>query len=113
MVECEYGLLVEWNQQGRTKVRVRVPVLLCPPQIPHELAWDRTMASMVRGQRLTAWAMSLPYNNVVTVVIVVAAAAAAALNNRSIYYFKQIGNRELQKFTYRFVVSLCAPICMQ
>jgi len=56
VVEYECGPLVEWNRQGITKVRVRVlaPVLLCPPQIPHELAWDRTIASFVRGQRLTA-----------------------------------------------------------
>jgi hypothetical protein len=51
--------------------------------------------------------MSLPHNNVVVVTVV--AAAAAALNSRSTQYFQRFENRELQKFTYRFVVSLCAP----
>jgi hypothetical protein len=37
-----------------------VPVPLCPPQIPHGLTRDRTQASVVRGRRLTAWAMARP-----------------------------------------------------
>jgi hypothetical protein len=35
-------------------------VPLCPPQIPHDLAWDRTRAAAVESQRLTAWAMARP-----------------------------------------------------
>jgi hypothetical protein len=35
-------------------------VPLCPPQIPHGATRDRTQASAVRGQRLTAWAMARP-----------------------------------------------------
>jgi hypothetical protein len=43
-----------------------VPVPLCPPQIPHALAWDRALASVVRGRRLftraTIWpSKQLPY----------------------------------------------------
>jgi hypothetical protein len=58
--------------------------------------------------------MSLPHNGVVVVTVVVvvvaaAAAAAAALNSRSIQYFERTGNREVQKFTYRFLVSVCVP----
>jgi len=53
--------------------------------------------------------MSLPHNNVVVVVVVVVTVAAAALNSRSIQYFEHIWNRKVQKLTYRFVVSLCAP----
>jgi hypothetical protein len=34
-----------------------VPVLLCPPQIPHGLPWERTQASAMRIQRLIIWAM--------------------------------------------------------
>jgi hypothetical protein len=29
-------------------------VPLCPPQIPHDLTWDRTRAAAVGIQRLTA-----------------------------------------------------------
>ena len=36
----------------------RVPVTLCPPQISSRLTWDRTQASAVIDQRLTAWAMA-------------------------------------------------------
>jgi len=28
-----------------------VPVPFCPPQISHELAWDRTRASLVTGRQ--------------------------------------------------------------
>jgi hypothetical protein len=58
------GALVEWNWQGKTEVlgEKPVPVPLCPPQIPHKLTWDRTRASAVRGQRLTAWAMARPFS---------------------------------------------------
>jgi hypothetical protein len=30
------------------------PVPLCPPQIPHDLTWDRTRAATVGSQQLTA-----------------------------------------------------------
>jgi hypothetical protein len=50
------GAAVEWNWQWKTEVlgEKRVPVPLCPPQIPHGLSRDRIRASAVRGQRLTA-----------------------------------------------------------
>jgi hypothetical protein len=50
------GAPVEYNWQGKTEVlgEEPVPVLLCQPQIPHELTRDRTRASAVRGRRLTA-----------------------------------------------------------
>jgi hypothetical protein len=53
----------EWNLQGKTEVlgEKPVPVPLCPPQIPHLLARDRTRESAVGGRRLTAWAMARPY----------------------------------------------------
>jgi hypothetical protein len=31
-----------------------VTVPLCPPQMSHGLAWDRTRASAVKGKQLTA-----------------------------------------------------------
>jgi hypothetical protein len=56
------GALVGWNWQGKTEVlgEKPVPVPLCPPQIPHRLTRDQTLASALGGQRLTAWAMAQP-----------------------------------------------------
>jgi hypothetical protein len=34
---------------------------LCPPQIPHDLSWDRTRAAAVGNSRLTAYAMTLTW----------------------------------------------------
>jgi hypothetical protein len=39
-------------------------VPLCPPQIPHDLTWDRTRAAAVGSQRLTAWAVARLVNAV-------------------------------------------------
>jgi hypothetical protein len=56
------GAPVEWYWQGKTEVSGEkpVPMPLCPPQILHGLTRDRTRASMVGGQWLTAWAMAWP-----------------------------------------------------
>jgi hypothetical protein len=56
------GAPVEWNWHGKTEVigEKPVPVPLCPLQIPHGPARDRTRAYMVGGRRLTAWAMARP-----------------------------------------------------
>jgi hypothetical protein len=56
------GSPMEWNWQGKTKVRGEkpVPVPHCPQQIPHGLTRDRTRASAVRGRPVTAWAMARP-----------------------------------------------------
>jgi hypothetical protein len=47
-----------WNEIDRGKPKYSggkpVPMSLCPPQIPHGLTRDRTLASAVRGRRLTA-----------------------------------------------------------
>jgi hypothetical protein len=53
---------VEWYWQGKTEQLGEnpVPVPLCPPQIPHGLTRARTQASVVRGSRLTTWAMARP-----------------------------------------------------
>jgi hypothetical protein len=37
-------------------------VLLCPPQILHDLTWDRTRAVAVGSRRLTAWAVARAFN---------------------------------------------------
>jgi hypothetical protein len=53
-----------WNEdwQGKPKYSEKTcpSVPLCPPQIPHDLTWDRTRAAAVGSQRLTAWAMARP-----------------------------------------------------
>jgi hypothetical protein len=53
---------VEWYWQGKTEEvgEKPVPVPLCPSQIPHGLTRGRTLASAVRGRRLTTWAMAWP-----------------------------------------------------
>jgi hypothetical protein len=53
---------VKWYWQGKIEEfgEKPVPVLLCPPQIPHVLTRGRTWDFAVRGRRLTAWAMALP-----------------------------------------------------
>jgi hypothetical protein len=54
----EYGATVEWYWQEKLKElwQKPVPVLLCPPRIPHALTRARTRASAVRRRRLIAWA---------------------------------------------------------
>jgi hypothetical protein len=51
---------VEWYWQGKTVElgEKPVPVSLCPPHIPHGLNRARTRASVVRGRRITTWAMA-------------------------------------------------------
>jgi hypothetical protein len=39
---------------NRSTRRKPAPVPLCPTQIPHDLTWDRTWATAVGSQRLTA-----------------------------------------------------------
>jgi hypothetical protein len=39
---------------------------LCPPQIPHDLTWNRTRAAAVGSQRLTASAMARPGSGLAT-----------------------------------------------
>jgi hypothetical protein len=39
---------------NRNTRRKPAPVPLCPPQIPHDLTWDRIRAAAVGSQRLTA-----------------------------------------------------------
>jgi hypothetical protein len=45
---------------NRSTRRKPAPVPLCPPQIPHDLTWDRTRTAAAGSRRLTAWAMARP-----------------------------------------------------
>jgi hypothetical protein len=52
-----------WQRKTKELGEKRVPVSLCPPQIPHELTWARNRAPAVTGRRLTAWATVRPSFN--------------------------------------------------
>jgi hypothetical protein len=45
---------------NRSTSRKPTPVPLYPPQIPHDLTWARTQATVVGSRRLTAWDMARP-----------------------------------------------------
>jgi hypothetical protein len=48
-----HGGMILIGENRRTRRKTSVP--RCPPQIPHGLTGARTLASAVRGLRLTAW----------------------------------------------------------
>ena len=54
--------VVEWRLVGEIEVlRENLPPApLCPPQIPFDQTWDRTWATAMGSQQLTAWAMAWP-----------------------------------------------------
>jgi hypothetical protein len=64
---------VEWYWQGKTEElwEKPVPVPLCPPQIPHGLTGARTRVFVVRGRRLTAWAIVRPKCNFGYIFVVI------------------------------------------
>jgi hypothetical protein len=59
----DYGAVggMRIDRGNRSTRRKPSPVPLCPPQIPHDLTWDRTRAAAVESQRLNDWAMARPY----------------------------------------------------
>jgi hypothetical protein len=52
----DYGAIggMRIGRGNRSTRRKPAPVPLFPPQIPHDLTWDRTRAAAVGSQRLTA-----------------------------------------------------------
>jgi hypothetical protein len=64
MMDDDYGAVGGMRiGKGNRSTRIKpTPVPLCPPQIPHDLAWDRTRAAAVGSQRLAAWAMARSSN---------------------------------------------------
>jgi hypothetical protein len=56
MIEDECGAVggMKIGRGNLSTIRKPAPVPLCPPQIPHELTWDRTRAAAVGSRRLTA-----------------------------------------------------------
>jgi hypothetical protein len=55
-IDDDYGAAGEMRtgRGNRSTRRKPAPVPLCPPQIPHDLTWDRIRAAAVGSQRLTA-----------------------------------------------------------
>jgi hypothetical protein len=60
------GGMIYWHDKTEELGEKPVPVPLCPPQIPYGLTRARTLASAVRGWRLTTWAMARPRLHVST-----------------------------------------------
>jgi hypothetical protein len=58
--DCEAVDGMKIDRGNRSTRRKLAPVLLCPPQIPHDLTQARTRATAVGNQRLTVWTMALP-----------------------------------------------------
>jgi hypothetical protein len=56
MIDDDYGAVggMRIGSGNRSTWRKPAPVPLCPPQIPHDLTWDRTRAAAAGSQRLTA-----------------------------------------------------------
>jgi hypothetical protein len=56
-MRVQHGALVEVKWQGKTEIFGEKPVLvpLHPPKIPHELAWDWTWHSTVKGNTLRSY----------------------------------------------------------
>ena len=59
----EHGSLAEcyWRWKIEVLGEYYFSTPLCPPQIPHGLVFRGTRASVVRGWRLTSWAMAMPF----------------------------------------------------
>jgi hypothetical protein len=62
IIDDECGVVggMKIGRGNRSTRRKPTPVSLCPPQIPHDLTWDRTRAAAEGSRRLTAWAMARP-----------------------------------------------------
>lgn len=56
----------EWCDKTAVVRGNPISVSLCPSHIPHWLAWDQTLASVVKGKRLTACATPWTTNLVET-----------------------------------------------
>jgi hypothetical protein len=56
MIDDDYGAVggMRIGRRNRSTRRKPAPLPLCPPQIPHDLTWDRTRAAAMKSQRLTA-----------------------------------------------------------
>jgi hypothetical protein len=69
---------------NRSTRRKPAPAPLCPPQIPHDQTRARTRAATVGSQRLTAWAMVRPQNEMLRLPTII-----HRTNRKSIPHQKQ------------------------
>jgi hypothetical protein len=58
------GGMIYWHEKPEELGEKPVPVPLFPQQNPHGLNRARTLASAVKGRRLTTWAMTRPFFSV-------------------------------------------------
>jgi hypothetical protein len=65
-VISEYGAVGGMRTDGghQSTQRKPAPVRLCPPQIPHDLTWDKTQATVVASWQLTEEYLLLGYDAV-------------------------------------------------
>jgi hypothetical protein len=52
------GMIISRGNRSTRRKPAAVP--LCPPQVLHDLTWDRTRAAAVGSRRLTAWTSARP-----------------------------------------------------
>jgi hypothetical protein len=111
MIDDDYGA-VGWMRIGRGNRSTRrkpAPMPLCPPQIPHDLSWDRTRPAAEGSQRLTAWALARPGTGSNTSPIVTVIFVGFILNCRRMVRHLGIGlGRSLFKFALR---NQCLMLC--
>jgi hypothetical protein len=55
---------VEWLARETELLWENLPSASFPSQIPHDLNWARTQATMVGSRQLTAWAIARPLGNI-------------------------------------------------
>jgi hypothetical protein len=58
--ECGVVSGMRIGRGNKSTRRKPAPVPLGPPQILHDLTWDRTWAAVVGSRQLTSWAMARP-----------------------------------------------------
>jgi hypothetical protein len=88
-LKSEGGMLY-WQGKTEELVEKPVPVPLCPTQIPYGLTRSRTLASAVRGRRLTTWAMARLWNYVLQQPITPHGAKTQDDTTNNVCYFQTL-----------------------
>ena len=65
---CNIGCIIMTSEIKVLRDR-SVPVPLCPPHVPHVLAWNWTLASMVRVPQPIAWVITQPLVNMAKIFL--------------------------------------------
>jgi hypothetical protein len=63
MIDDDYGAFggMRIGRGNRSARRKPAPVPLCPPQIPHDLTWDRTRAAADRASKSLTFPQGVTY----------------------------------------------------